>query len=253
VIALRVVLAIVLALATAVVALAQLNLPGKELWQTTGAVAVQWASVSTMSIFILVNEFRIVSHLARAARIRDYDADVRSALSAALFCVVDATGAAWDELAVCYYRPRGVWPRRKLVRMAYVTLGASTSNMPPSVGLGKGVPGEAFQCQEIVAVDWADFMATALEAGRQSWERRSEEARYRLTWGELRRAAQDPGLLATATFSGDGKPDGCILLSGPLKSSDLTTPQMQRILADLAAALEAAGPPPRGWWRAHEL
>lgn len=252
-IGLRVVLSIGLALATAVVALAQLNLPSREFWQITGSVAAQWASVSAMAVFILVNEFRTVSHLARAARIRDYDADLRSVLSAALFCVVDATGAAWDELAVCYYRPKGRWRRRNLVRMASVALGASTSNMPPSLHPEEGVVGEAFQTQEVVAVDWADFMATALDAGREAWDQRSEGARYRLTWGQLRRSAQDLGLLASATFNGDGEPDGCILFSGPLKSSDLTTPEMQRILADLASALEAVGPPPRGWWRAHEL
>jgi hypothetical protein len=93
-------------LATVVVTAAQLNLPNKALWQHSPAIVAQWAGIATLALFILDNEARQVTHLLRAAHIREYDRDLRAELSQVLCAVVDLTGARWDEVEVSYYRPR---------------------------------------------------------------------------------------------------------------------------------------------------
>jgi len=252
VIPLRGAFAVVMAAATAVVALAQLNLPSNGFWQEPVAVGTQWASVSVMAAFILINEFRAVSHLAYVGRIRDYDLDLRATLSAVLCSVAEVTGANWDELTVCYYRQKGFWVWCRLVRAATVMLGAGGSATPPSLRPGEGLVGVAFVREELLAEEWASFVQTATDQGPVAWKRRGEIARYGLKWGQLRSSSRDQGMIASPTFDHDGMATGCILISGPLKLPDLVDPLMRRILDDLATALSHVGSPPRGWWSAHE-
>ena len=70
---LRAAMATGLAVATAVVALAQLELPDRAFWQEPPAVAAQWASVSAMAAFIMVTEFRSIRVLVRGNTFHAYD------------------------------------------------------------------------------------------------------------------------------------------------------------------------------------
>jgi hypothetical protein len=249
---LRAATAVALAVATAVVALAQLALPNRAFWQGQLAVVAQWVSVSAMAAFILVTEVRTISALIRSKACHAYDLDLRAVLSATLCGVVELTGTPWDELSVCYYRPKGLPWDRRLVRTASVMLGAGGADAPVSVGTGEGLVGAAFTRRMILAEDWGEFVRTATDEGPAEWEARNPDLRYGLKWGQLRRSANSKGMLASPTFRMDGAPDGCILLSGTLKLSDLTTYEMRRILEDLATALDRVGPPPRGWWSYRE-
>jgi hypothetical protein len=241
-----------LALATAVVALAQLALPNRAFWQGQPAVVAQWVSVSAMAAFIVVTEVRTVSVLLRSKAFHAYDLDLRAVLSATLCRVVELTGAPWDELTVCYFRPKGLPWGRRLIRTASVMLGAGGADAPASAGPGEGLVGAAFARRVILAEDWGEFVRTATDQGPTAWEARDPDLRYGLKWGQLRRSANSRGMLASPTFGVDGAPDGCILLSGALKLSDLTTYEMRRMLEDLATALDRIGPPPRGWWSYRE-
>src|SRR5688572_22401154 len=118
VIPLRLARAAVLATAGAVVTLAQLGLPSKKLWD--GQEAVLWASVMIVALFICHDAVREVNYAVQAARIRDYDNDLRAAMSAAVSSVVLSTGVAWDEVAVRYYRRRGVLGRYCLAQVCAV-------------------------------------------------------------------------------------------------------------------------------------
>jgi hypothetical protein len=248
---LRVCLAVMLSMATAVVALAQLNLPTREFWQTSLNIGIQWASVAMMAAFILMNEFRAAVHVAQLARIREYDHDLRSALFAALFAVVENTGAPWDEITVCYYRRRGLLRWHRLIRMEAVTMSPFSSNTPSSLRPGEGMAGVAFVSQEIVADDWASFVETATAEGPAAWNKRGDQQRYGLTWGQIRRSTRDHGMIASPTFDSAGDPDGCVVLSGPLKLPDLVGVEMRRVLDDVATTLDRIGSPPAGWWGNH--
>ncbi|MFI1995303.1 hypothetical protein [Actinoplanes sp. NPDC020271] len=243
-------------LATAVVTAAQLNLPTKEVWQHPTAVAMQWASIAILALFIFDSEVRQVTHLVRASRVREYDLDLRAELSQLLCAVVDLTGARWDEIEVTYYRlRRNLFLRRRLVRVASLRLGAGTSHTAASWTIRTGVVGTAFAAQEAIGVDWASFTQQAVAGGKGAWEQLPVPQRYGMNWGQLISAGtRAQGVLAVPTFErGSGLPTGCILLSGALKLDDLNSEGMRHVLGDLATALDRLGSPPRGWWTAHEL
>lgn len=246
---LRLVRAVCLAGATAVVALAQLHLPSERFWD--GHAVVQWISVALLALFILTEGVQSVAFVVQAARIREYDNDVRTALTALLAGVVEKTGPRWDEVAVRYYRHRGVWWWRRLVVVTALQAAARVVDPRDSVRIGAGVVGVAVATQEIIAAPWRQFVLEATRQGRQAWEARTAVQRYGLRWGELRRSAKPEGVVACPTFDGRGRVDGCIVLSGPLTMPELTGEQVLTVLDDAATALDKAGPPPRGWWTAH--
>jgi hypothetical protein len=243
-------------LATAVVTAAQLNLPNKDVWQHSAAVVAQWASIALLALFIFDNEVRQVTHLLRATRVREYDRDLRSGLSQVLCAVVDLTGARWDEIEVSYYRPRrDLSLRRRLVRVCSLRLGTGTPHGAASWGLRTGVVGTAFAGQEAIGVNWGTFAREAVQGGKTAWDSRSTEDRYGMNWGQMSSwDTRDQGVLAVPTFDrASGRPTGCVLLSGALKLDDLNSEGMRHILGDLITALDRLGPPPRGWWTAHEI
>ncbi|GAA2911271.1 hypothetical protein [Actinoplanes cyaneus] len=247
---------IAVALATTVVTAAQLNLPSKKVWEHPAAVAIQWMSVAVLALFIVVTETRQITHLVRANRIREYDLDLQAELSQVLCAVVDLTGARWDEVSVSYYRVRWYYLlfQRRLVRIASVRLGVGTSHAAPWWAVGVGVVGSAFDSQESVAVDWGDFSRRAILSGKDAWNEKSASDRFNMNWGQLNSSPREQVVLATPSFDRlSGETVGCLLLSGALKLDDLSSEGMERILKDLATAVDRLGPPPRGWWSAHEL
>lgn len=249
VIVLRLARAVVLALAGSVVTLAQLALPSKRFWD--GQVGLQWASVLVVALFICYDAVRSVGQVLQAARIRSYDNDLRAALCAAISSVVLMTGAPWDEVTVAYYRCRGPFRCRGLIRVGAVKAGADAADVDVRVRSGTGVVGVAFATRQITRESWRHFVDAATAAGPVAWARRPDRDRYGLSWGQLRRSAQPEGVLASPTFAESGRPDGCLLLCGPLSLPELSGEDMRRLLDDLAAVIDRLGPPPTGWWGAH--
>ena len=249
------------AAAGAVVALAQLHLPSERFW--AGWAGLQWVSVAVLASVIGDDAVRAVNHAVRAARIREYDNDLRAALSAVIGAVVDSTGAPWDEISARYFRRRGLpwpregWPERRwswLLRPRLVQVGAVQAGADlaaDSLRPGEGVAGLAFADQVVIAEQWRLFARTATEQGPAAWAQRPARARYGLTWGQLRRAAQPEGMVAAPTFDAAGRPDGCLLVSGPVKMPDLVSDNMRQTLDDFATVIDCLGPPPSGWWGAH--
>lgn len=250
VITLRLARAAVMAAAGAVVTLAQLDLPTRRFWD--GQIPLQWGSVLVLAFFICEEAVRSINYAVQASRILEYDNNLRAALSTAVSAVVSSTGAPWDEVAVSYYRFRRSLYRRRLVRVGAVQAGAGIADRHRFVRPGVGLVGTAFATEKILTKEWRDFVRTATELGPRSWEERTEDDRYGLSWGQLRRSAQPEGMMASPTFAFDGQADGCILLGGPLKMQDMTSDDMRRMLDDLATVLDVLGPPPPGWWGAHE-
>lgn len=252
--ALRLTRAGVTATAGAVVTLAQLNLPSSEFWD--GQAGLQWVSVIAVAFFICYEAVRSVNYALQAARIREYDNDLRAALSAVITRTVACTGVAWDKISVRYYRRRGLLFRHGLVQIAAVRAGADIAEARHPIRLGEGVIGVAVAEQVIVGVQWGQFVSAATAAGPLAWAALSKPERYGLSWGQLRRAAQrsaqPEGVVASPTFDPAGRPDGCILVSGPLESPDLASEAMRQTLDELATTLDHLGGPPAGWWGAHE-
>jgi hypothetical protein len=246
---LRLVRAAITAAAGAVVALAQLNLPNKEFW--AGLEAVQWASVIVVALFLLYDAVWSVNQAVRARQMREYDADLRAAISSAVASIVDVFGVRWDEVSVQYYRSRRPLLRSALVRVTGVRAGASLTDAGRSFRPGVGLVGTAFAERVLVAEQWREFFQTATRQGPQAWEQRAHEQRYGLSWGQLRRSGAHDGAVASPTFAENGRPNGCIMISGPMKEPDLVSDQMGQIIDSLATLLDQAGPPPAGWWSAH--
>ncbi|MEV6519490.1 hypothetical protein AB0M37_27320 [Micromonospora chalcea] len=249
-IALLLIRAVVMATAGAVVTLAQLNLPSSGFWEKQ--VFLQWASVLTLAAFVIYDAVRSVNLAIQSARIREYDNDVRACLSAAISAVIEATGAPWDELAVRYYGLRGILFWRRLELIAAVCAGANLVDSQRSFRPGMGVAGQAFLQQVNIAVEWGEFVRSATEAGPGAWAGCGERERYGLSWGQLRRSPQPDGVIASPTFALNGDPNGCIVVSGPLKVVDMAGDNVRRTLDELATVLDQLGSPPRGWWGAHE-
>lgn len=250
VIVLLLVRAAVMAAAGAVVTLAQLNLPSGNFWEKQ--VFLQWVSVVALAAFVVYDAIRSVNLAIQSARIREYDNDVRACLSAVISAFIEATGAPWDELTVRYYGLRGILFWRRLELIAAVCAGANLVDSQRSFRPGVGVAGQAFIQQVNIAVEWGEFVRGATEAGPDAWARLGERERYSLTWGQLRRSPQPDGLIASPTFALSGNPNGCIVVSGPLKMVDLVGDNVRRTLDELATVLDQLGSPPRGWWGAHD-
>jgi hypothetical protein len=260
VIALRLARAAVTAAAGAVIVLAQVHLPSERFWD--GLTGVRWVSVAVLAIIIGYDAVRAVNYAVRAARIREYDNDVRAALSAVIGAVVDSTGVQWDEISVRHYRRRGLpWLpsgramrllQPRLVQVAAVRAGADLAEAPRPLRPGEGVAGLAFADQIMLAEQWRLFVHTATEQGPAAWAERPARARYGLTWAQLRRSARPEGMVASPTFDATGHPNGCILVSGPIKTPDLTSDDMRQALDDFATVIDCLGPPPPGWRGAHE-
>ncbi|GIG93053.1 hypothetical protein [Plantactinospora endophytica] len=249
-IALRLARAAVMAAAGGVVTLAQLSLPSERFWG--GQVPLQWASVLVLASYICYDAVLSVNYAVQAGRIQDYDNDIRAALSAMISTMVLSTGVSWDEVGVHYYHRRGVLHRRRLVRVGAIQAGAGITDTQRAFRPGFGIAGTAFSGQEIVAKEWRRFVRDATHQGREAWEERSVDDRFGLDWGQLRRSAQPEGIVASPTFAPDGRPNGCILVTGPFKEQDLTSDETRNALDDLATTLDILGPPPPGWWGAHE-
>jgi hypothetical protein len=207
-----------------------------------------------IAVLVCYDAVRSVSHALQSARIREYDNDLRAALSALVAAVVRDTGAPWDEVAVRYYRLRSIlgFGRRRLLLMGAVMAGADVVDAQRSVRPGQGVVGAAFSDQVVIAEEWRQFAQKATKEGPAAWNERPARERYGLSWGQLRRSAQPEGVVASPTFAPDGRPNGCILVSGPLKLSDLTKGDIRQVLDDLATVLDRLGAPPAGWWGTHD-
>lgn len=242
--------ALVMPAAGAIVTAAQLNLPSAEFWEKQ--LFLQWVGVVGLTLFAFYDAGRSIYQAAQAARIREYDNDLRASLSVLISMATEITGAPWDELTVRYYRLRGHLFGRRLELVAAVCAGANIVEADRSIRPGFGVVGTAFSRKVVLAEEWAHFVQAATELGPDAWDGRSSSERYGLSWGQLRRSAQLDGVVASPTFAPSGKPDGCLSLSGPLKLVDLEGRELRRTLDELAAALDQLGPPPMGWWGAHD-
>jgi hypothetical protein len=251
VIVLRGARALLLALSGTVVTLAQLNLPSKDFWDARPEV--QWASVVVLALIIGFDTVREVNYFLRVRQIREYELDLRAVLSAAVSGIVSATGTPWDLVAVRYYRRRGLGSRRRLVTVTAIMAGADVQESHREIREGVGLVGMAFTTQEIMAAEWNEFVRIATIQGKQTWDQRAEPDRYGLSWGQLRSSLRADGMVASPTFStANGDPDGCILVSGSLNLTELKSDKTRRVLDDLATVLDRLGPPPPGWWSAHE-
>ncbi len=234
--------------ALGVVTAAQLGLPSKGFWDKQ--VALQWASIAVLTVFVLYEAVAELNYVARAKAIREYEANARAILSTAIAGIVGYTGAAWDGITVRYYRRRS-WIRPLLHQVVAVKAGADADEAHLTVKPGVGLVGTAYQEKGTIAEDWDAFL-NAARADRAAWEKRSVTERYGLNWGQLQISHRAAGVIASATFSPpDGDLEGCILVAGPLKKADLEAEPMMEILDALATDLRELGSPPRGWWRAH--
>jgi hypothetical protein len=237
--------------AVAVVTLALLNLPSARFWQLL--VAVQLGSVALIAAFLFYDAIWQIVLVVQAKRIRDYESDLHAAMGAAVASIVDAFGAPWDEIAVCYYRARSFSRWRRLVRVGAVRAGAALTEVEVERELrtGIGPVGVAFAEMSVIREEWQDFIREAKDKGVTAWHRRTNRERYGLTWGQVWRSWQPAGVVARPTFNLAGRPDGCILIAGPIKPADLPSEQMLSIVNDCAAVADEIGPPPKGWWRMH--
>jgi hypothetical protein len=195
---------------------------------------------------------RSINYAVQAARIREYDQNVRAVLSALIGAVVNSMGAPWDEIAVRYFIVRGIPFQRRLFRVAAVRAGADVAEATHPTRIGEGIVGTAVAHQETIAIEWRRFVQAATDQGPSEWAARPTEKRYGLSWGQLRRSLQPPGIVAVPTFDPRGRPNGCIMISGPLKLNDLKNEAMQEALEGSVTALDRLGSPPPGWWNAHE-
>ena len=249
-IALRLLHAAAAATSGAAVAMAQLNLPSREFWAEW--VALAWAGVAVGTALLLYDGVRSVSIATQYHRSREFESNLRAAMSAAIVEVVDAFGVPWDEIAVQYYRARRRLWTLKLAQVCGVRAGTAAIGEPRTLRASVGLIGVAFSDQVIISVPWREFAREATEQGPEKWSERSARERFGLTWGQLRRVARPEGAVASPTFDTKGKANGCILITGPLKVADLSGETMRQVLDDLAATLDQIGPPPPGWWSTNE-
>jgi hypothetical protein len=238
------------AAAVAVVTLAQLNLPSSDFWQRF--VAAVWTSVGMMILFSVYDAVGQVNYAVRAKRIGEYENDIQAAMSAAVASIVDEFSAPWDEIAVCYYRTRFISRWRKLVRVGAVRAGAILTDGEREFRPGVGPVGLAFNEMVVISVEWQDFVKTATNKGPTAWNSLDLRERYSLTWGQLMRSWRPDAIVTSPTFNLKGKPDGCILIAGPLKPADLQSDKIRTILNDCATVIDKIGPLPKGWWKMYD-
>jgi hypothetical protein len=235
--------------AVAVVTLAQLNLPSSAFWQRF--VTGLWISVGLMILLSIYDGVWQINYVLQARLVHEYENNVQAAMSAAVASIVDEFGAPWDEIAVCYYRKRFFSRWRKLVRVGGVLAGASLTDREREFRHGVGPVGVAFDEKMVVSVEWQDFVKAATNQGPKSWNNRVRADRYGFEWGQLMRSWRPDAIIASPTFNLKGRPDGCILIAGPLKRTDLDSDEIRSILNDFATVIDKIGPPPKGWWKMH--
>lgn len=166
--------------------------------------------------------------------------------------VVALATAPWDEIAVHYYRKRGLPGLTRLRRVAAVRAGADVAEVEYPIRPGVGVVGVAFASQEYIGIAWRDFVRAAVNEGRAAWDSHAQDDRYGLSWGQLQASPRPEGMIASPTFAPiSGKPNGCIVLSGTIKLPDLDNVELRQALDGCATVLDRVGRPPKGWWSAH--
>ncbi|MGX7827850.1 hypothetical protein ACTG9Q_22460 [Actinokineospora sp. 24-640] len=242
----RLVRAAITALAGSVITLAQLNLPSRNLWE--GRAVLLYASVIVIAAFVCYDAVRSVDQAIQTSKIRAYDRRLRAALSATVASIVDEFGTPWDEIAVYHYQVTWFWRWRRLSKVDGVRAGASTADVQPYYKVGKGLAGTSFNEQVLLAEEWRDFVQRAITLNPAGWDRLDERDRYGLNWGELMRSERPLGLVANPVFDPQGKPSGCVVVSGPMKLTELSGHEMRQILSDAATEIQLMGPAPRGWW-----
>jgi hypothetical protein len=231
-------------LSVAAVALAQLNIPSDF-----------WAAQKTplfLAVVILSLEAggeiaRSAIALTRAERLRQYDNDIRAALSAAVAGVVEKFGSPWDEIAVYRYEVKGHWRWRRLFCVEAIRAGAPVRLTDRAIPIDHGVSGVAVSDELITFKEWETFARSAVSAGRGAWEDLDRRSRFGLEWGDLMRSERPKGIISCPTFDTNGKVEGCVTLTGPLHTFELMDSAMQTIVSDLANAFSIVGRAPRGW------
>ncbi len=232
--------------ATLAVTLAQLNLP-RGFWPRQDPIL--YGSVAVLVVIGLHEGLGSAAQLSQAARVRDYERNIRAVLGAGLSLVVTETGCAWDSIGVHVFRSRYPWRLCLLVNIGGIRLGSKPSMQWPMWKPGKGVVGKAWSTGSHVAVDWRSFYTSANLAGRAAWTGLSPDDRYRLSWGELQLTSDYVSIAACPIFDSGGQQIGCVVIDLPVSHTDLLKPRVREIMRDVATAVHQLGTPPVTWWK----
>lgn len=235
-----------MALAAGAVTLAQLNLPDEAFWDAH--IPELWISAGVLVLFTAVDAVWAFSAWAQAGKIRDYDRKVRGTVNWVLVQVIEATGAPWQEVEAHYYRVRGFgWWRR--LRPIVASRAGVEIVKPATHRPGSGLVGYAYSTRSFLTIRWQEFVELALDEGPEKWETRPAAQRYGLAFGQLQRTRPGELAIASPTCRPDGKPDGCLLISGNLKvEDDQTRRKVRETLGSFSGAMDDIGRPPAGWW-----
>jgi hypothetical protein len=246
----------VIAAAGAVVTLVQLNLPSKLFW--THLIAIQWCCVAIVALYTSYEAAQTANQAVRYRSIAEYEKNLRAAMSATVTSIVTSFSTPWDEVAVyCYRSHKFLW-RERLAFVGGMRAGAAPADIDPYFLSGAGLVGMAFTREEVIAVNWREIVTSAFINGKVKWNERKPERRYNMNWGQLQRnwgqlqrSPRLDGMAASPVFNVDGRTIGCVVVSGPLKVSDLESEAMRKVFSDIAATLDELGAPPSGWRRMH--
>ncbi|WP_258904593.1 hypothetical protein [Actinokineospora sp. UTMC 2448] len=231
-------------LAVSAVTLAQLNLPSKATWDDLSLVL--YCSVFLIAAFLLHDAVFTVDYIAKAARAREYELQLRASLSATIGELVDEFGVRWDEVGVYHYRLSGFRWRRRLTKVGGMLAGVPPNDMPTSYDIGKGVPGLAVQERMLVTESWRQFVERWEQSRPRDWEDQPSDHRYGLDWDELMSSDRVEAIVANPQYSA-GRLTGCIVVTGPFKPLQMSGSPMRRIMSNTATQIKHLGPPPRGW------
>jgi hypothetical protein len=147
--------ALLIAASSAMVTLAQLNLP-KNYWNKHSA----WLYVAT-GTFSLMAFWEVVRNAVLSIQsdaVRAYEREIRGHLSEAMLSTKDKFPQADLMLVgVHAFRIRGIPPFRRLVNVGSLRLGTFPTLASPKWRRGKGVVGLAWESEHTIVEDWEVF------------------------------------------------------------------------------------------------
>jgi len=233
----------VIAVATASVTLAQLNLP-HDFWPSQDRLL--YAAVAVLSFAAVTQIIQYVHWATSAQQVREYERNMRAVLAVGIKQVAAQTSAPMSSVGIHVFVVVG-GVRKCLVNVGSLRLDPAPCMDAPVRRKGKGVVGMAWKKNRDMLEDWQRYFDTNDQVGLQTFNAKPSGDRFGLTWDEFQLTKGYQRIWASPIRSNNGAIVGMITVDAPASRDELKRNELQDQLRQVVVSVRRLGKPPVAW------